>query len=126
MADDLSIFEAVATALEQAHEPDLSAFDPSHVRAALGRVLGSPGLRRSFLAWLDTRVQTLSAGRVSIEERPIDPPPDEGGNNERQALRTGLDPARELPVRIVTKGEPFAEPAVVRANYPFVKFLMRG
>lgn len=113
MADDLAIYETVAAAMAEVREPDLSPFDPSQVRTALERVLGSDVAREDFLAWLDGRVRLLSGGRVSIQERPAGGQPPE-------------DSVPELPVRVVIKGVPFAEPAVVRADDPVVQFPMRG
>lgn len=102
-------------ALAGSREPALSAFDPSRVRTAVDRALRSPGPRREFLAWLAARVEELSGGSVSVQERA----PDEGP--------PGCEPvAPELPVRLVVEGEPFAEPAVVRAEDPVVRFPMRG
>jgi hypothetical protein len=109
VADDLAVHEAIAAALAGGREPDLSAFDASDVRAALERALLSPARRRDFLAWLDGRVRALSGGTTSIEERA-----DEDGSE------------RELPLRLVAQGEPFAEPVVVRASSRPVEFPMRG
>ncbi|GAA1962538.1 hypothetical protein [Microbacterium deminutum] len=119
MADDsLAIFEKIASAIAEGHEPDLSSFDASEVRTALGRVLQYPGPRQNFVAWLNGRVRVLSGGRVSVEERPTE-----------DAVTTP-DPAPpavpELPVRVLVAGEQFAEPAVVRAEGNAVQFPMRG
>jgi hypothetical protein len=124
LADDLAIYETIAAALAEAREPDLSSFDPSEVRTALERVLRFPVARRNFLLWLNGRVRLLSGGRVSIEERPIDDRPLE--DLAVQAYPPGRDSVPELPVRVVVTGEPFAEPAVVRAGDPVVQFPMRG
>lgn len=124
MADDLAIYETIAAAVAEAREPDLSSFDPSQVRTALERVLRFPVPRRNFVAWLNDRVRLLSGGRVSIEERSVDDRP-----LEDQALRAfwpGQDSVPELPVRVVIEGEPFAEPAVVRADDAVLHFPMRG
>lgn len=124
MADDLAIYETIAAAMAEAREPDLSSFDPSQVRTALERVLRFPVPRQNFLAWLNGRVRQLSGGRVSLEERPIDDRPiDDQGLQE---FRPGEDSVPELPVRVVVEGEPFAEPAVVRADDRVVQFPMRG
>jgi len=109
VANDLAVYEAIAAALAGGHEPDLSAFEPADVRAALERALGSPPARREFVAWLDNRVRALSADITSIEERSV-----ENG------------PPRELPLRRIVQGEPFAEPVVVQADAPAVRFPMRG
>jgi hypothetical protein len=121
---DIFIFEKIADALAGAREPNLSSFDKSQVRTALERVLRYPASRQNFVAWLNGRVRLLSDGRVSIEERPIDDRPlgDQGG----QEFRPGEDSVPELSVRRVVKGEPFAEPAVVRADDRVVRFPMRG
>jgi hypothetical protein len=125
VADDFDvIYETIAAALAERREPDLSPFDPAHVRMALERVLRCPVPRRNFLAWLNGRVQLLSGGKVSIEERPIeDRPP---GDQVVEAWQPGQDSVSELPVRVVVEGEPFAEPAVVRADDQVVQFPMRG
>ena len=114
MATDKDILETIAVAMAEVHEPDLSSFDPSQVRTVMERVLQFED-PRNFLAWLNGRVQMLSGGRVSIEERPIDDRPP-----------GGPDSVPMLPVRVVVKGEPFAEPAVVRADDRVVHFPMRG
>jgi hypothetical protein len=124
VADDLAIYETIAAAVAEAREPDLSSFDPAQVRTALERVLRFPVTRRNFLAWLNSRVRLLSGGRVSIEERPTGVQPLEG--QEVQVFPPGQASVPELPVRVVIEGEPFAEPAVVRADDPVVQFPMRG
>jgi hypothetical protein len=124
VADDLAIYESIAAAVAEAREPDLSPFDPAQVRTALERVLRFPVPRQNFLAWLDQRVRLLSGGRVSIEQRPPgDQPP---GDQPAEAFWPGQDSVPELPLRLVVEGEPFAEPAVVRADDPVVHFPMRG
>ena len=122
MPDDLAVYDTIAAALAERREPDLSSYDPSHVRTALERVLQFPVPRENFLAWLNGRVRMLSGGRVSIEERPIDDRPPE----EVVAFRPGQDSVPELPVRLVVEGEPFGEPAVLRADDQVVHFPMRG
>jgi len=122
--DDLALFEKIAAAMAEGREPDVSSFDPSQVRRALERVLRFPGPRRNFLSWLNGRVQVLSGGRVSIEERPIQDQPLENGGGE--TITPELIAVPELPVRVVVQGENFAEPAVVRADGPVVQFPMRG
>jgi hypothetical protein len=124
VADDLAIYETIAAAVAEAREPDLSSFDPSQVQTALERVLRFPCARRNFLAWLNGRVRVISGGRVSIEERPVDDRPLE--DQVMRAFPPGQDSVPELPVRVVIEGEPFAEPAVVRADDPVVQFPMRG
>lgn len=119
MADDIAIYATIAAALAEAGEPDLSSFDPAQVRAALERVLGFPYSRRNFLTWLSARVQELSGGRVSLEERQVEDQP-------VQQFTPGQSSVPELPVRVVVQGEPFAEPAVVGADDPVVRFPMRG
>jgi hypothetical protein len=124
VADDLAIYETIAAAVAEAREPDLSSFDPSQVRTALERVLRFPHPRRNFLAWLNGRVQVLSGGRVSIEDRPVDDGP--LGDQGVQEFPPEHACVPELPVRLVIEGEPFAEPAVVRADDRGVEFPMRG
>jgi len=124
VADDLALFEEIAAAMAESREPDLSAFDPAQVRGALERVLRFPGPRRNFLSWLHSRVQVLSGGRVSIEERPIQEQPLDDGIVDTSSPE--LDAVPELRVSVVVQGEPFAEPAVVRADDPVVQFPMRG
>jgi hypothetical protein len=119
VADDLAIYESIAAGMAEAREPDLSSFDPSQVRTALERVLRFPVPRQSFLAWLSDRVRVLSGGKVSVEGRPL-------GDQPVELFWPGQDPVPELPVRLVVEGEPFAEPAVVRADDPVVHFPMRG
>jgi hypothetical protein len=117
VADDLAIYETIAAAVAEAREPDLSSFDPSQVRTALERVLGFSIPRKNFLAWLNGRVQSHSGGKVSIEERQI---------GDQVELEPGQDSVPELPLLRVVEGEPFAEPAVVRAEGQVVQFPMRG
>jgi hypothetical protein len=105
--ESLAIFEQIAVAMAERHEPDLSTFTPSVVRAALERALRSPTSRLNFLTWLNGRVQTLSAGKVTIEARSSD------------------DRSPELAVRILVEGEPFAEPAVIQPEAPIVHYPMR-
>ena len=114
MSEDLAIYEAIASALADVREPDLSRFDPTEVREALERVLRFPAARADFLTWLNGRVQALSGGRVSIEERP--------------ASVGGAQPgaAPELPVRVVVAGDPFAESAMLRADDGGLHYPMRG
>jgi hypothetical protein len=112
--DDLAIYDTIAAAVAEVREPDLSSFDPSDVRTAMERVLVSPVPQRNFLTWLNGRVQQLSGGRVSIEAQAA------------PAVPPGPDTTPELPVRVVVKGESFAELAVVRADGPVVRFPMRG
>lgn len=104
--DDQAIFEAIATGLATSHEPDLTGFDQARVQALLGRAL-VPAYQPRVLAWLNQRVRTLSAGQVTIEAR--DDPGVQG-----------------LSVRVVKVGEPFAEPAVVQAEVPVLRFTMRS
>ena len=122
MSDDFAIYDAIAVALAEAREPDLASFDPAEVRTALERVLLHSTPRGNFLAWLNSRVQLLSDGQVSIEERPDDASPGERASNGAPAGTA----APALRVRRVVQGEPFAEPAVVRAGDRAVEFPMRG
>jgi hypothetical protein len=124
VAADLDIYDAIADAVANGREPNLSAFDPLQVRTALERVLRFPVPRRAFFLWLNDRVRLLSDGRVSIEERPVEEGP--LGDPVMGAFWPGQDPVPELPVRVVIEGEPFAEPAVVRADDQAVRFPMRG
>lgn len=105
MADDIDIYEAIAAALADVREPDLSRFAPSAVRGALDRALRLPAARANFLVWLNGRAQALSGGRVSIEELPAagGPPP-------------SPDAAPEVTLRVVVRDEPFAESAILRAD----------
>jgi hypothetical protein len=107
--DDLAVFERIAAAVAEGHEPDLSSADLAEVRAAMQRVLSLPVSRQNFLAWLSRRVETLSAGKVTTEER--------------QTEDAGDVP--ELAVRRIVVGESFAEPVVIRADAPVVRFPMR-
>lgn len=119
MADNsLVIFEKIAAAIAEGQEPDLGSFDPSEVRTALDRVLQFPVPRQNFLAWLNGRIQVLSDGKVSIEERPT--------ADQVEAPEPAQSPVPELTVRVLVEGEPFAEPAVVRAEGKVVQFPMRG
>lgn len=119
MADNsLAIFEKIAAAIAEGQEPDLSSFDSSEVRTALERVLQYPVPRQNFLAWLNGRIQVLSGGRVSIEERPTEHP--------AEPADLAQPPVPELPVRVLVEGEQFAEPAVLRSEGRFVQFPMRG
>jgi hypothetical protein len=125
VTDDLAVYEAIAVAVAEGHEPDLSPFDPSDVRTSMQRVLGFAVPRYNFLAWLNSRVQVLSGGRVSVQEGP----PGDGQDADRDL--TGLPPdpgdAPILKVRLLVEGEPFAEPAVLRADGgPVLRFPMRG
>lgn len=113
MADDsLAIFEKIAIAFADGREPDLSSFPPAEVRTAMQRVLQFPGPRHDFVAWLNGRVEAISEGEVSIEER-------EMAESDAQS-RPG-----ELNVRVLRKDEPFAEPAVMRSEEPVLQFPMR-
>ncbi|MCA0296923.1 MAG: hypothetical protein LCH96_16755 [Actinobacteria bacterium] len=114
MSDDRAVYEVIAAALADVHEPDLSVLDPDSVAPALGRVLATPEARAGLLAWLNARVQELSGGRVSIEERP----------GPEAAAQDGTAP--ELPVRVVVADEPFAEAAVLRADARGLHYPMRG
>lgn len=114
MSDDRAVYEAIAAALADVREPDLSVLDPGSVAPALGRVLATPAARADFLARLNARVQVLSGGRVSIEERPGSVDADRGGG------------VPELPVRVVVADEPFAEAAVLRADDRGLHYPMRG
>ncbi len=115
MADDLAIYEAIAVAVSEGREPDLSSLEPSQVRTALERVLKFPLPRRDFLAWLNGRVQYASGGRASLQEWwPLEDAP----------LR-GQNAVPELHVRVVMVGEQFAEPAVIRVEDPVLQFPMR-
>lgn len=115
MADDIDIYEAIAAAVADVREPDLARFDPSAVRGALDRALRLPDARANFLVWLNGRVQALSGGRVSIEERPdVDAPPPTPGA------------APEVPLRVVVQDEPFAESVVLRADDGALHYPMRG
>jgi len=116
--NSLAIFEKIAAALAESQEPDLSPFDPSEVRTALERVLQFPVPRQNFLIWLNGRIQVLSDGKVSIEERPSE--------DQVEAPEPAQSPMLEMPVRVLVEGEPFAEPAVVRAEGKVVHFPMRG
>jgi hypothetical protein len=118
VSEDLDIYDAIAVALAHAREPDLSPFDPGHIRSAMERALTHDDPRRDFLGWLHARVQLLSDGRVSVEERPSENP-----------AALGCAPSHdvpEVPVRLVVEGEPFAEPAVLRAQEQAVHFPMRS
>lgn len=116
MTADLDIFETIAAAVAEAREPDLSAFEPTQVRAAMEQVLSVPSSRRAFLAWLDNRVQTLSHGTISIVERQVD--------QQGQDVLGLILPT--LAISLVIEGEPFAEPAVIQADSPVLLFVMRG
>ena len=119
MADDsVAILEQIAAAVAAGHEPDLSSFDASDVRTALERVLLFPVPRQNFVAWLNGRVQALSDGRVSIEER--------AGDDTAEVAEPALGGSPELPVRVLVAGEPFAEPAVLRAEGTVLEFPMRS
>jgi hypothetical protein len=117
VADDIDIYEAIAAAVANVREPDLARFAPSAVRGALDRALRPADTRANFLTWLNARVQALSGGRVSIEERPesdaVDPP-------------AGPDAPPDLPIRVVVQDEPFAESAVLRADDGALHYPMRG
>jgi hypothetical protein len=112
---EFDIYETIAAAVAQGREPDLSSFDPAEVRGALDRVLRFPVPREQFLVWLRARVQQLTDGKVTVEERTVD---------DLQDQEAAAVP--ELPLRLVIEGEPFAEPAVVRAADQAVEFPMRS
>jgi len=117
VADDIDIYEAIAAAVADVREPDLSRFAPSAVRGALDRALRPAQARANFLTWLSGRVQSLSGGRVTIEERP-----------ESDAVDLPADPdaTPDLPIRVVVQDEPFAESAVLRADDGALHYPMRG
>jgi hypothetical protein len=100
-------------------EPDLSSFDPSEVRTALERVLRFPVPRQNFLVWLNGRIQVLSEGTVSIEEQQPSP-------GQVTVTESSHGTVPELRLRLLVEGEPFAEPAIVRADGNAVQFPMRG
>jgi hypothetical protein len=116
VADDLGIYDAVAAALADRREPDLSPFEPAQVQVAMQRVLGSALAKQTFLTWLGGRVRGLSGGSVSVEELPPEDIP------TTDASRSS---AADLPLRIVVQGEPFAEPAMLHLSEPVVRFPMR-
>jgi hypothetical protein len=114
---DVDIYELIAAAIAEGRAPDLSVGEASQVRAALALVLQRESSRQQFLARLDARVQQLTGGRISLEERPAD---------DQLMDSPSDDPLAVLAVRLVVQGEPFAEPANVRSESPIVEFPMRG
>ncbi len=114
MSNGTEVYEALAAALAEVREPDLSPFDPAAVRQALEDALATPAARTAFLALLKRRVRSLSGGRVTVEER--------------SDIVAAGDPqvVPEVPVRIIVAGEPFAEPAVLRADDRGLHYPMRG
>jgi len=113
---DFDIYETIAEAVAEGREPDLTSFDPGEVRTAMERVLRFAAPREQFLFWLRGRVQQLSDGKVTVEERTVD---------DLQADEPDPAAVPDLPVRRVVEGEPFAEPAVLRAADSAVQFPMR-
>ena len=111
MADDLAVYETIAAAVAEAREPDLSSFDPAEVRLAMQRALTFSGPRANFEHWLAGRVNVLSNGTVTLEPVEADAP-DQQSNG--------------LLLRVVTLGEPFAEPVSITASETPVRWPMRG
>jgi hypothetical protein len=111
VADDLAIYETIATAVAKAHEPDLSSFDPAEVRLAMQRALAFPAPQANFEHWLAGRVHDLSNGTVTLE-------PVEADTLDQQS--------HGLLLRVVTVGEPFAEPVSITASETPVRWPMRG
>ena len=111
MADDLAVYETIAAAIAEAREPDLSSFDPAEVRSAMQRALTFPDPRANFEHWLAGRVNVLSNGTVTLEPA------------EADAL---YQQSNDLLVRVVTLGEPFAEPVNITASETPVRWPMRG
>lgn len=114
MSDDYDVYEAIACAVADLREPDLSPFAPLAVRSALERALRLPAARAEFLGWLDGRVRHLSGERVSIEER-----------LDGTAPTPSPDAAPEMPLRVVLRGEPFVESAILRADSGVLHYPMR-
>ena len=111
MADDLTIYETIAAAVAEAREPDLSSFDPAEVRLAMQRALAFTGPRANFEHWLAGRVHVLSNGTVTLEPVEADAPVQQNNG---------------LPLRVVTLGEPFAEPVNITASETPVRWPMRS
>lgn len=111
MADDLAVYETIAAAIAEAREPDLSSFDPAEVRSAMQRALTFPDPQANFGHWLAGRVNVLSNGTVTLEPAEADAPVQQG----------------DVPLlRVVTVGEPFAEPVSITASETPVRWPMRG
>lgn len=113
MADDLAIYETIAAAMAEAREPDLSSFDPVEVRLAMQRAVTFRDPRANFEHWLAGRVNVLSNGTVTLE-----PAEAEADAPDQQSDR--------LLLRVVTLGEPFAEPVSITASETPVHWPMRG
>ena len=111
MADDLAIYDAIAAGLAEAREPDLSSFDPTEVRLAMQRALTFSGPRANFGYWLGGRVNVLSNGTVTLEPVEVDAPGQQSNS---------------LLLRVVTAGEPFAEPVHITASETPVRWPMRS
>lgn len=109
MADGLAVYEAIAVALAERREPDLSPLEPTLVRTSLERVLGFPSPRQAFLTWLDGRVQHLSRGAVAL-----------------QGTASDAAAAQELHLRLLVQDEPFTETAVLRVHQPVLRFPLRS
>lgn len=115
MADDLTvdspIYRRIAVALAERCEADFACFDPAEVRSAMQRALASPTSRASFKHWLTGRVEALSNGTVTLE---------------LAEPRTSDQQGNGLLLRVVTLGEPFAEPVSITASETPVHWPMRS
>jgi hypothetical protein len=111
VADHLAVYETLAAAVAEYREPDFSSFDRADVRLAMQRALTFPGPRATFQYWLAGRVNVLSNGTVTLE-------PVEADAHDQQS--------NGLLFRVVTVGEPFAEPVSITASETPVRWTMRG
>lgn len=60
--------EAVAAALADLRQPDLSGLPEEQVRAAAAQMFGEQGLRPEWLDWLRSRIVELSNGMTRLED----------------------------------------------------------
>jgi hypothetical protein len=111
VADDLAVYETIAAAVAEAREPDFSSFDRAEVSLAMQRALTFAGPRANFEHWLAGRVNVLSKGTVTLEPAEADAP---------------VEQSNGLLLRVVTLGEPFAEPVSITASETPVRWPMRG
>jgi hypothetical protein len=109
--DDLDIYNVIAAAVAERREPNFSSSDLADVGSAMQRALASPDLQANFAAWLAGQVQDLSNGTVTLE-------PVESDALDQQD--------NGLLLRVVTAGEPFAEPVSITAGETPVRWTMRG
>lgn len=67
-SSDDPVHEAMAQALADLQQPDLSGFTEAHVREAGNEMFDKNGLKPEWLDWLQVRIQELSEGMIRLED----------------------------------------------------------